>query len=225
MERAINNNNVFLTGEVKQGFGFSHEIFGEKFYTTILSVSRDSGTVDELPLMVSDRLIDINTEWTGKVVNVIGNLRSYNKLISENKSALILNVFVKGMYDTANLDELSIGFMKDKNCIELTGFICKQPTYRQTPLGREICDILLTVNRPYGKSDYIPCIVWGRNAKYASELAIGTKINVSGRVQSRNYYKKISDDELIEKTAYEVSISRIETCGESEEELNAEEET
>lgn len=220
MERAINNNNVFLTGEVKQELGFSHEVFGEKFYTTILSTTRDSGTTDELPLMVSDRLVDVNENWAGKTVNVAGNFRSYNKFIAEGKRALILNVFVKEMCDVASLGELPPGFVKDKNHIELTGFICKQPTYRETPLGREICDILLAVNRSYGKSDYIPCITWGRNARYASGLDVGTQISIKGRVQSRIYRKQISDDEVVDRTAYEVSVSLIERHDESEEELN-----
>lgn len=220
MERVIKNNNVLLTGEIEQEFDFNHEIYGEKFYTTILSTTRDSGTADELPLMVSDRLVDVNAEWTGKAVNVIGNLRSYNKFIADGKRALILNVFVKEICDTASLGELPLGFMKDKNHIELTGFICKQPTYRETPLGREICDILLAVNRPYGKSDYIPCIAWGRNARYASELDVGTQISIKGRIQSRIYRKQISDDEVVDRTAYEVSVSLIERHDESEEELN-----
>lgn len=220
MERAIKNNNVLLTGEIKQEFDFSHEIFGEKFYTTILSTTRDSGTADELPLMVSDRLVDVNAEWTGKVVNVIGTFRSYNKFIADGKRALVLHIFAKEMCDVANLGELPLGFIKDKNRIELTGFICKQPTYRETPLGREICDILLAVNRPYGKSDYIPCIAWGRNARYASELDVGTQISIKGRIQSRIYRKQISDDEVVNRTAYEVSVSLIERHDESEEELN-----
>lgn len=195
------NNKVELTGRIISNLEFNHEIFGEKFYSAILFTERTSGNADVIPLLISEKLFTSNLK--GEYVSVIGELRSYNKH-AEGKNSLQLNVFVQ------ELQILDGEFADFANEMELTGYICKPPTYRKTPLGREITDILLAVNRPYVKSDYIPCICWGRNAAYASKLEIGTRIRIAGRIQSREYQKKISETESETRTAYEVSVSRIE---------------
>lgn len=200
----IENNRVNVTGELVSGFKFSHEVYGERFYLCDLAVKRLSGYTDILPLMVSDRLMDVTQDYGGWAAAVSGQFRSYNNHDGE-KTSLELSVFAR-----------EIEFMdepvnpENNNQIFLDGFICKEPIYRKTPLGRDIADLLLAVNRPYGKSDYIPCIAWGRNASYVSTLNVGERIILLGRVQSRKYQKKRSETEVEERTAYEVSISRLE---------------
>lgn len=196
------NNYIILSGQISSDFTYSHQVYGEAFYSFTLSSKRLSDTFDTLPVTISERLLmDIEAK-TGQFVTVTGQLRSYNSY-SEGKTHLILTVFAK---DISINDERA----KDINNIQLNGFICKTPVYRTTPFGREIADILLAVNRAYNKSDYIPIICWGRNAKFSSNLEVGTNILVTGRMQSRSYQKKISDNEVIERTAYEVSVSKIE---------------
>lgn len=212
MENIIKNNQITVSGELVSEFTFSHEVMGEKFYTSQLSVDRKSGNADILPIMVSDRLIDVSEEWTGKIVRVSGQLRTYNKH-EENRNRLLLSVFVR---ELEVWEDDGTERPNDKNSIFLDGFICKKPIYRETPLCREIADVLIAVNRPYRKSDYIPCIVWGRNARFAGNLEVGTHIQINGRLQSRDYYKKISEDESETRVAYEVSISRIEVVEERE---------
>lgn len=207
-KKMINNNQITVSGELVSEFSFDHEVFGEKFYTTKLSVERKSGNIDVLPVLISERIIDIKREWKGEMVKVYGQVRSYNKH-EENKSRLILSVFVKQFENLADDEPLQSG---DENSISLDGYICKPPIYRETPLGREIADILLAVNRPYGKSDYIPCICWGRNARFASGLEVGTRLQIEGRIQSREYRKQISDEECETRIAYEVSVSRLEVA-------------
>lgn len=209
-ERTIKNNKVELTGEIVSDFTFSHEVFGENFYTTKISIKRRSDTVDILPIAVSDRLVDVKMDRKGKQIKIKGQLRSYNQH-NENGKRLILSVFAR---EFEALEELP--FMDDENHIFLDGYVCKQPNYRKTPLGREVTDILLAVNRPYGKSDYIPCIIWGRNARYSSSFAVGTHIQIEGRIQSREYQKKISDTEVETRIAYEVSASKITVVEETE---------
>lgn len=205
-KKMINNNQITVSGELVSEFSFDHEVFGEKFYTTKLSVERKSGNIDVLPILISERIIDIKREWKGEMVKVYGQVRSYNKH-EENKSRLILSVFVKQFENLADDEPLQSG---DENSISLDGYICKPPIYRETPLGREIADILLAVNRPYGKSDYIPTICWGRNARFTSGLKVGTRLQIEGRIQSREYIKKKEDGELEKRTAYEVSVSKME---------------
>lgn len=201
MSREQENNKVTLSGEIISNFEFSHECYGEGFYTAMLSSERASGQKDIIPIMVSDRFIDISKDWTGDIFHVVGEFRSYNK--HENgKNRLILFFFARYI---EILDE-----NRNVNAISLDGYICKKPAYRKTPLGREITDILLAVNRSYGKSDYIPCIAWGRNAVYASGLEVGTRLRIDGRIQSREYQKRISDDEYETRIAYEVSVSKME---------------
>lgn len=192
-------NYIVLSGEVVNGFKFDHEIFGEEFYTFDLKVNRLSDAFDIIPVMVSERLVDVSNDMSGKFVKVKGEFRSYNKHMEEH-CKLVLFAFAKNI----EVEEET----SNENSAEFEGFVCKQPNYRKTPLGREIADLLLAVNRPYGKSDYIPLILWGRNASYVADLPVGTKLNILGRVQSRKYNKHISETEVVEKTAYEVSVTR-----------------
>lgn len=195
------NNRVKLAGKIISDLEFNHEVFGEKFYSAMLFTERTSGNADMIPLLISEKLFTGNL--SGEYVSIRGEFRSYNNHV-EGTTRLQLNVFVQEM-------QIFDGeFANFANGIELTGYICKKPIYRKTPLGREIADILLAVNRPYGKSDYIPCICWGRNAVYASKLEIGTRIRITGRIQSREYQKKISETESETRTAYEVSVSKVE---------------
>lgn len=207
MNREIENNQATLSGELIRNFEFSHEVYGEGFYTAMLASERLSGKKDIIPIVVSERLVDVKADWIGRFVRASGQFRSYNKREGE-RNHLILSVFVKEFEDIT--EERKFG-LEDENHIFLDGFICKPPVYRKTPLGREITDIILSVNRPYGKSDYIPCIAWGRNAVYAGGLEVGTRLRIDGRIQSREYHKRISDDERETRIAYEVSISKMET--------------
>lgn len=197
------NNKVKISGMVCSGFTFSHDVFGEGFYIMKVKVNRLSETADFIPVMVSDRLVDIEKNYSGMYVEVSGQFRSFNRQEGE-KSRLTLSVFAREIELKEECGEF------DANDISLTGYICKQPVYRKTPLGREVTDVLLAVNRPYGKSDYIPCIVWGRNAHFAESLSVGDCVEIFGRIQSREYQKKISENEFETRTAYEVSVSRIE---------------
>ncbi|MCH5151356.1 MAG: single-stranded DNA-binding protein [Clostridiales bacterium] len=203
----LRNNCVTLSGTVISAPVYSHEIYGEKFYEVTLSVKRLSGMDDLLPISVSEHLLS-DVFFEGNSVTVSGQFRSYNKTVGE-KSKLMLTVFVR---EVLPYDETI-----NPNTLELTGYICKPPIYRTTPFNREICDVLIAVNRQYNKSDYIPCIVWGRNARFAGTLAVGEHINVVGRVQSRNYQKKLPDETVVTRTAYEVSVSKITVIADGDE--------
>ena len=192
-----------MAGEIVSGFTFSHEVFGEGFYMVDVLVSRLSDTYDTIPLMVSDRIIDVDEDCIGRKVEAKGQFRSYNKH-EETKNRLILSLFVR------EIEFIDDEYISKPNHIYLDGYICKPPVYRMTPLGREIADVLLAVNRAYGKSDYIPCICWGRNARFAGKLAVGEHVAIWGRIQSREYQKKIGNDRVVSKTAYEVSVSKME---------------
>lgn len=194
------NNNVYLQGEVTTKAVFSHEVYGEGFYEMNVSVKRLSGQADVLPVTISERLIEAQKLQVGSSICAIGQFRSYNK-ICDGKSKLMLTVFIRELLDKP------IG--KNPNNIALSGYVCKPPVYRTTPFNREIADILLAVNRSYNKSDYIPCIAWGRNARFVKNLCVGDKLALSGRIQSRDYNKKITETESRIMTAYEVSISRL----------------
>ncbi len=208
MNREQENNKATLSGELVSNFEFSHEFYGEGFYTTMLTSERLSGEKDIIPIMVSERLINISEEegWIGQKINISGQFRSFNKH-EEGRNKLMLYVFA---HEFIPVDEI-----ENKNQIFLDGYICKPPTYRKTPLGREITDILLAINRQYGKSDYIPMICWGRNAVYASGLEIGTRLQIEGRIQSREY-NKIVDGICESKMAYEVSVSKMAVVEEKE---------
>ncbi len=203
-DKVIENNQVVIMGEIVSDFAFSHEIFGEGFYMVDVRVERLSDSIDIIPLMVSERLLDVNGDYKGMYIMVNGQFRSYNRH-EERKNKLVLSVFAR---EIEFVDE--IGESTKSNQIYLDGYICKEPVYRKTPLGREIADLLLAVNRPYGKSDYIPCICWGRNARFASNFEVGARCAVWGRIQSREYMKKISDEQLEKRVAYEVSVSKLE---------------
>ena len=203
-EKMIENNKVSVIGEIVSGFSFSHEVFGEGFYMVDVAVSRLSQQADVIPLMISERLVDVSRDYTGQTVEAIGQFRSYNRHEGV-KNRLMLSVFVREIRFIEEFTDYT-----KTNQIFLDGYICKLPIYRKTPLGREIADLLLAVNRPYGKSDYIPCISWGRNARYAAGFSVGTRVRIWGRVQSREYTKKLSDTECEKRVAYEVSISKLE---------------
>ena len=203
-DKIIENNQVSIMGRIASGFTFSHQVFGEGFYTLDLMVKRLSDSEDRIPLMISERLIDVTQDYEGEYIQVHGQFRSYNRH-EEKKNRLVLSVFVRELSFVEEEDD-SI----KTNQIFLDGYICKPPVYRKTPLGREIDDLLLAVNRPYGKSDYIPCICWGRNARYASAFTVGGHVLVWGRIQSREYIKKIGESETEKRIAYEVSVSKLE---------------
>ena len=196
------NNRVYVHGEIVSEAKFSHEVFGEGFYEFYVKVLRLSGQADILPVTVSERIMTPDMK-VGAQISALGQFRSYNKH-EENRNHLVLSVFVRDIEFLESMEDVK------PNHIALDGFICKQPVYRMTPLGREICDILLAVNRSYGKSDYIPCICWGRNARFAGNLEIGSRIELIGRIQSREYQKRISENEIIKRTAYEVSVNKLE---------------
>ena len=194
------NNKVYISGEIVSDATFSHEVYGEGFYEFFVKVMRLSGQADILPITVSDRLIARGELQKGKHITAIGQFRSYNK-IENGKSRLMLTVFLRELVK----DDPE----KNPNNILLSGYICKPPVYRTTPFNREIADVLVAVNRAYNKSDYIPCIAWGRNARFVKSLSVGDRIAVSGRIQSREYQKKLSETETKNMTAYEVSVSKL----------------
>ena len=220
----LENNHLVLVGKVTSDKRFSHEIYGEKFYIFDLEVPRLSGNADIIPITISERLLESEDLSIGKKVMIEGQFRSYNSYQNE-KNKLVLTVFAKDVKFAENQEE-EIQASKDfvSNEVTLNGYICKKPIYRQTPFGREIADILLAVNRAYNKSDYIPCIAWGRNARFCENIEVGTEVKIIGRVQSRTYEKKYEDGTSEIKVAYEVSISSLEVVkqGEDEESENAE---
>lgn len=203
-DKVIENNQVTVMGEIISDFSFSHEIFGEGFYMVDISVKRLSDSYDIIPVMVSERLLDVNADYKGMYICINGQFRSYNRH-EEHKNRLVLSVFAREVDFIEEMEESS-----KTNQIYLDGYICKEPIYRKTPLGREIADVLLAVNRPYGKSDYIPCICWGRNARYASQFKVGERCAVWGRIQSREYMKKLDEEHIERRIAFEVSVSKLE---------------
>ena len=200
-ENYLKNNREFLSGRVAREPQYSHELFGEGFYEFYLEVKRLSGQTDVLPVTVSERIMNGADLTEGALVALSGQFRSYNKLENEH-SKLMLTVFVRDFlpYDP---DE------QNPNLVELNGYICKPPVYRTTPFNREICDVLLAVNRGYNKSDYIPCIAWGRNARFVRDAEVGVNVIIGGRIQSRKYNKKLPDETIEERVAYELSVSKI----------------
>lgn len=199
----LENNKVYLQGVVTDEPIYSHEVLNEGFYNLNLSIPRLSGQSDIIPVTISERLLKSANINVGDTIALKGQFRSYNK-IEDNKSKLVLTVFVR------ELCEVDIN--SNPNIIEIYGYICKSPIYRTTPFNREITDVLVAVNRSYNKSDYIPCITWGRNARFVGELPVGTKLEMVGRIQSREYVKKIEGAEPINKTAYEISVSKVTQC-------------
>ncbi|MBR7100407.1 MAG: single-stranded DNA-binding protein [Clostridia bacterium] len=202
------NNKVYIMGEIVSDAVFSHEVYGEGFYEFFVKVMRLSGQEDILPVTVSERLIASGSLKQGATICALGQFRSYNKLES-GKSRLMLTVFVREL-----LEEIP---SRNPNSIVLSGYICKPPVYRTTPFNREIADLLIAVNRAYNKSDYIPCIAWGRNARFVRGLNVGDKIALSGRIQSREYQKRMSEEDVKIMTAYEVSVSKLAAFDSAEE--------
>ena len=213
LDKVIENNRVCIIGEIVSEFTFSHEVFGEGFYIANVSVNRLSDMVDVIPLMISERLIDVTKDYRGMKIEVAGQFRSYNRH-EGTKNKLVLSIFVRELRFLED-DEMPEEQSKS-NQIFLDGYVCKPPIYRKTPLGREIADILVAVNRQYGKSDYIPCIAWVRNARFAGGLEVGALLQVSGRVQSREYTNKIGEEEVERRVAYEVSVSKIDLVEDEE---------
>ena len=203
-DKVIENNQVSIIGKVVSGFTFSHEVFGEGFYMVELSVKRLSDSSDRIPVMISERLIDVAQDYQGEYIQVEGQFRSYNRH-EEKKNRLVLSVFAREVSFVEEADD-----KVRSNQIFLDGFVCKPTVYRKTPLGREIADMLIAVNRPYGKSDYIPCICWGRNARFASGFEVGSRVQIWGRIQSREYMKSLEGELTERRTAYEVTISKLE---------------
>lgn len=206
----IQNNQVTIIGKISSEFKFSHEVLGEGFYTFEVSSERISGVCDQIPMLISERLIDVHEDYVGEYIEVTGQFRSFNKY-DVDKNRLILYVFATEV----SFIEDKIDWKKSNNII-LNGYVCKKPIYRTTSYGREITDLLLAVNRPYGKSDYIPCIVWGRNARFVEQFEIGTNVLLKGRIQSRQYIKKLPDETNEIRVAYEVSTISIEILTEKE---------
>lgn len=193
-------NSIHLRGHVCQPLQFGHELFGEQFFVTTLRVPRLSGAEDFLPITLSERLLIDEPIAAGSILCLDGQLRSYNKVV-EGSGRLLITAFAQRLLPEENEE--------NPNRVQLTGALCKAPSYRTTPFGREIADLMLAVNRSYGKSDYIPCITWGRTARYAANLKIGDKVQLVGRFQSRNYQKQLPDGTILNKVAYEVSVSRL----------------
>ena len=205
MESLLENNKVNIIGKFVSGFTSSLEVAGEVVYRVDVAVKRLSGQTDVIPLMIPERLIDMQRDYRGCDMETIGQFCSYNRH-EGIKKRLILFVSVQ---EINFVDEFTD--CRKNNQILLDGYLCKNPIYRKTPLGREIVDLLLAVNQPSGKSDYIPCIAWGRNARFASEFKVGTRLRVWGRIQSREYVKRLSENECENRVAYEVSASGLET--------------
>lgn len=193
-----NNNNVLIKGKIAKLPVYSHTVMGEGFFDMYVEVKRLSEETDLLPVTISERLIEGFS--VGDEIAIAGQFRSYNKLDGE-RSKLMLTIFVKQLLDPNEVSAV--------NQINMVGYICKEPIYRTTPFGREICDVLIAVNRAYNKSDYLPCIAWGRNARFVKDLEIGEKLELQGRIQSRKYQKKISEVEIETRVAYEISLSSV----------------
>lgn len=208
LDKVFTNNQVTIAGEVVSEFTFSHEVYGEHFYVVNIAVCRLSNSFDVIPVMISERLMDVSADYRGCILQASGQFRSYNRH-EENRNRLVLSVFAReaSLIEPEEDDQ-------NPNYIFLDGYVCKHPVYRKTPLGREIADVLLAVNRPYGKSDYIPCICWGRNARFADKFEVGSHIQIWGRIQSREYQKKIGEEHYEKRVAYEVSVSKLEYIGE-----------
>lgn len=204
LDKVFTNNQVTIAGRVVGEFVYSHTVYGEDFYTVDIEVSRLSNSNDIIPVMVSERILDVRADYRGYVLRANGQFRSYNRH-EEKHNRLVLSAFARELKFLEEEDSLA-----PVNQIFLDGYICKPPVYRKTPLGREIADLLLAVNRPYGKSDYIPCICWGRNARYASAFEVGGHVLIWGRIQSREYMKRIGENETQKRIAYEVSVSKLE---------------
>lgn len=207
---SLDNNSVFLIGKALTNSQFSHEVYGEGFYIVYVKVPRLSDAYDTIPIMFSERLISPDSIVTDQRMTIEGQFRSYNNYDNDSGHKLMLTVFAREI----ELVEEEVP-NENPNQIILNGFVCRKPVYRTTPFGREIADVLLAVNRAYNKSDYIPCIAWGRNARFAGSFEVGDNIRIWGRIQSRTYQKKLSEDKIEERVAYEISVSKMEVVKEN----------
>lgn len=196
----MNNNVTTVTGKFVEEPRYSHEMYGEGFYESTIAVPRLSEQIDYIPFTISERLLIDGRVAVGTTITLSGQLRSYNKVV-DGRSKLLLTLFVRDILEEEE--------GRNPNTIVIVGYICKPPIYRMTPFKREICDILLAVNRAYNKSDYLPCIAWGRNARFIKDIPVGQKVYVNGRIQSREYQKQLDSGEIVTRTTYEVSINRI----------------
>lgn len=208
MIKKLMNNQVTILGKIDDTLRYSHESCGEHFYTADVKVKRLSEQEDRIPVLISERLMDVTQDHMGEYIEIQGQFRSFN-LHRDTRSQLLLKVFAREIHKV-NSEVLEEPARATSNKIYLDGYLCKEPVYRKTPLGREVADLLLAVNRPYGKSDYIPCISWGRNARFTSNIAVGSHLLIWGRIQSRDYMKKRAESEPERRTAYEVSVSKLE---------------
>ena len=195
MEEQTIINRIRLCGEIDAAPAFSHENHGRRFYRTVLAVPRLSGTVDRIPVLADWELLDAADVCWGERAVLTGQIRSYNQ-VSEDGRHLVISVFA---------EQLEPSDEEPDNRAELTGTLCKDPVFRRTPLGREICDVMLAVNRPYHRTDYLPCIFWGRTAREIAYLSVGAQVHLTGRLQSREYTKQLPNGVLQQRTAYEVS--------------------
>ena len=205
----MESNIAELCGVVKSELRFSHKTYGEVFYIFVLGVERRSGYVDEIYVMVSERLVYDNPPEIGGFLEVKGQIRTYNEFV-DGRNKLNVVVFARELYPCEDF-----GYFE--NYIYLEGFLCKPPAKRTSPLGRDICDMMVAVNRMYNKSDYIPCICWGRNARFANSFEVGTRCAIWGRIQSREYMKKITEDQSERRIAYEVSVNKLDLVDEEAE--------
>ena len=203
----IITNQVFILGKVVSRFRFNHEMFGERFYDVLVSIKRQSGAQDIIPVIVSDKLVDVTRDYIGCYIDSLGQFRSYNQR-DGIRWKLVLFVFAFDI--VIYTSDLYKQICQDANHVILDGFICKEPVYRTTPTGREITDVMMAVNRSYKRTDYIPCVFWGNNAKITARLNVGSHLNITGRIQSREFKKKISETIFEERTAYEVSVTWLE---------------
>ena len=188
-------NHIELIGALASAPVFSHDNHGRRFYSFTMEVARLSGTTDTLPILASAELLSQTEAAEGSSLKITGQIRSFNNRASDGRR-LIISVLA---------ETIEVCNAPHDNQVRLSGIICKEPTYRRTPLGREICDIMLAVNRPYHRADYLPCILWGRAAQEAAAWKVGTSVTLNGRLQSRAYIKLV-DGNPEQRTAYEVSV-------------------
>ncbi|HHT95237.1 MAG TPA: single-stranded DNA-binding protein [Clostridia bacterium] len=206
----LENNKIYIAGSIASAPVFNHQIYGESFYNIIVEVQRLSKQTDMVPVLISSHLLDIDLLKPDTLIEINGQVRSYNNIDKNEKKRLVVNVFAREARILQTLEGI-----ESFNSVFFDSFICKEPNFRITPFGREICDLLIAVNRAYKKSDYIPCICWGRNARYCENMKVGTRLRIWGRFQSREYEKKDHYGNIVTKTAYEVSVIKLEKVEEN----------
>ena len=208
--RKWEHNQVIMSGTVLQPLTMSHSAYGEDFYGTVLSVARRSGLLDRIPILIPGRILGSDMHCLGQRIQSRGQYRSWTQH-EQGRNHLILQVFVTELSFLGRSGPAACS----RNDIYLDGYVCRDPIYRLTPRGREIAEMLLAVGRAYNKSDYLPCICWGTNARAAQSMKSGAHVRIWGRIQSRIYHKSLLPEDggsrdYIEKTAYEISVARME---------------